>query len=1311
MFSSRSRSVVVLAAAATLGVTHAAQAVTYLSDSTSGGSWSDPSIWNHSPMPPSERSPGNGSDSYHVTITEPVSLDVTRTVSSLSVAAGSQLTWSNPGGSILTLDAGPISNHGLMSLNAGDSLGIGGLVALGGNGAVTLGTQTSRITDVAGGTLQINGHTIRGQGFIEVSDLTNDGGTILADMGGQRLTLDPGGSFDLTGGGVFRATSGGILRLSAGVFNAAGGTIDANGGSTVELNFATITFGALNAGGGSQFRVLASSRLNSVNIAAGTPINLGSGATLRLAGNISNNGQISVQTTPALVTTLGIDGAVTLAGTGSILLDDPNNSRLTRISGDALLIQQAGHTIEGTGSTSSQSAPRIDNRGRIVANRAGLPLRFAFAPGADSVVNTGTMLATSGGVLSLIGAADSVLNNTGGLIEASDGSSVNLSLLTISGGELHSSSSGSVIVNSEVHLRDLTHSANTRVAFSLFLNGQINNDAGIINVADSGDIYLDGDTTLAGTGDIALTSPASISKLNTPAAATLNNTSNLIRGAGNVGGGQLSVINAGTIDARINGATLTLQPAPTGSFSNSGTLMASDGGILFLQSGSFENTRMIQAAEGSQVIIASGSNLYLDQTGGGTISAGTNATVEVRGNAIIDGGKLLTNTIGGGLDLSSRVRIGASEPRFHEVINEGHLLVNGGNAVARNMVNKGLICIEDQRTLTLEQSLVLDGSAGLGNVEIIGGTSPGLLQSVLRIRDTVTLSGTGAVLMTGVTSFGERRAAIFGTGTNPTLINAVSILGEGRIASPIPGDLTLINTGTIAAVPVTTVCDGPSSPAPVMELQLPVTNQGTLSAGTGGTLRLTGAQVNNPGGVIQAADGGVVDISLNPTINGGTLQTSGSGVFRNSGSATLGGSITNRARIETTNGAVTRIAGGGGPATLFRNSGTILLNSTGAPTTVNVGGQVILTGGLQIPEGVVQLSDQPNNQITGSGVGAELRHVDHTIRGAGIIGTNLKFVNGQFGKVIADGVNPLTLVYPGGQGTNAGGTIRAAGGGGIMINAGSFSNEFASGVFVEPGSKLRAIGTVFENKGRTDINGVASITLFRNVDRGFLTGVGVLNGNLLNSAEVAPGNSPGLLTVNGNFTQDSDGVIEIELGGVTPGVQLDGLNITGAAALDGTLAVQHFGEFVALPGQSFQVMTFGSRSGDVTIANRTGRDGLLFNKVYDATSLTVVADAKFAGDADLNGRVDVGDLGALASNWQTPANWLGGDFDGSGVVDINDLGLLASNWQAGASALGGSTSFNAALASVGISQVSVPEPHTLGIISLGITSVLFRRRR
>jgi hypothetical protein len=50
------------------------------------------------------------------------------------------------------------------------------------------------------------------------------------------------------------------------------------------------------------------------------------------------------------------------------------------------------------------------------------------------------------------------------------------------------------------------------------------------------------------------------------------------------------------------------------------------------------------------------------------------------------------------------------------------------------------------------------------------------------------------------------------------------------------------------------------------------------------------------------------------------------------------------------------------------------------------------------------------------------------------------------------------------------------------------------------------------------------------------------------------------------------------------------------------------------------------------------------------------------GDANLDGIVDVSDLGILAGNWRTSAGRREADFNADGYVDVSDLGILAGNW-------------------------------------------------
>lgn len=51
-----------------------------------------------------------------------------------------------------------------------------------------------------------------------------------------------------------------------------------------------------------------------------------------------------------------------------------------------------------------------------------------------------------------------------------------------------------------------------------------------------------------------------------------------------------------------------------------------------------------------------------------------------------------------------------------------------------------------------------------------------------------------------------------------------------------------------------------------------------------------------------------------------------------------------------------------------------------------------------------------------------------------------------------------------------------------------------------------------------------------------------------------------------------------------------------------------------------------------------------------------------AGDANLDGTVDIADFGRLAANFNLAGTWLNGDFDYSGVTDIADFSLLAGQF-------------------------------------------------
>ena len=253
-------------------------------------------------------------------------------------------------------------------------------------------------------------------------------------------------------------------------------------------------------------------------------------------------------------------------------------------------------------------------------------------------------------------------------------------------------------------------------------------------------------------------------------------------------------------------------------------------------------------------------------------------------------------------------------------------------------------------------------------------------------------------------------------------------------------------------------------------------------------------------------------------------------------------------------------------------------------------------------------------------------------------------------------------------------------------------------------------GTIHPTTGSLtigDSSPVAGDGSFRINAGGALSGSGVLQGGVVNAAgEIIPGSifSPGTLTIQGAFTQNLGGTLNIRLAGTnTDGY--DHLNISGNAALGGTLAVSLINGFTPIAGNSFEIIAAtGGITGmfdNLVLPALTGRPLVWDTSHLYTTGTLSVVTSYLQGDWNRDGQVTTADvsamLGALTdlSSYKTTYSLSSAqlaaiaDLDGDGAVTNRDIqGLL--NLVANPSGSG--------------AVQAVPEPSALAMILLGIAA-------
>jgi YD repeat-containing protein len=495
--------------------------------------------------------------------------------------------------------------------------------------------------------------------------------------------------------------------------------------------------------------------------------------------------------------------------------------------------------------------------------------------------------------------------------------------------------------------------------------------------------------------------------------------------------------------------------------------------------------------------------------------------------------------------------------------------------------------------LTLNSTIELGGASGTSNYASLffGSSGDGFAQ---------TVSGTGTI------QFGLNSGAVdyLYSFSNETLTFGPSITIQGGVNSQIDAQSAGIdNQGTIAES---------TSGGQLTVNAIDWTNAGSINVSNGASAALDGSWSNSATGQITVtgatlnlgdqssssanawSNAGTISAS-NSTVNlGGLFTLAGLGRFTpSSGTVNLVGTLDNMGTtlaLDATTGSWNLLGGtleggtytasGGAELIVTSTGGTldgVTLNGT-LDMTQYSGAQVTVINGLTL-NSTIELggaSGTSNNASLFFGSGGD--GVAQTVSGTGTIqfGQNsgavdylYSFSNETltFGPsvTIQGGVNSQIDAPSAGidnQGTES------TSGGFLDINCLS-AFENAGVVTVGSGAALSTGSQDYtQTAGSTTVDGTLS-TANLNLNGGSLDGTGIIQANVINAAVTTPGDQPGMLTIEGSYTQASAGALDIAIASAT---QLGQLAVTGSATLDGTLNVSLLNGFTPQPGSAFTLV-------------------------------------------------------------------------------------------------------------------------------------------
>jgi phage baseplate assembly protein gpV len=717
-------------------------------------------------------------------------------------------------------------------------------------------------------------------------------------------------------------------------------------------------------------------------------------------------------------------------------------------------------------------------------------------------------------------------------------------------------------------------------------------------------------------------------------AAVFNNEGTLRKTGPGAAGVGVAVTNAGTVE--VQEGTLTLRGDSSGTFDLAADTTLIVAGASILEPGAtVTGTGTIRVGTFNSLTVNSPVSIHNLEVAGGGVTANADLTV---GTLALPSGSV---TVNAALTVDTLTQSGTVTGPGDVTINRqwtwtgGNMSGTGKTTLAEDAtatISGGFFTMLDNRTVdnfgdvetALNNGFTFRNAVAWNNKPGSTFTLNGTASIGNFFANAAVFNNEGTLRKTGPGAAGVG-VPVTNTGTVEVQEGTLTLRGDSSGAFDLAADTTLIVSGAYALEPGATI-NGTgtirvgtfnsltiNSPVSIHNLEViggGVTANADLTVDTltqnGGGVTINAALIVDTLTQNSTVTGpGDVTINRQWTWTGGNMSGTGTTTLAEDATATLSGgfftmldtrTVDNFGDVSTAldNGFTFRnaVTWNNKPGSFFLLQGTASIGNffAGAahftnegtlrkagPGIAGIGVPVTNMGTVEVQEGTLNLGGNLTNFSAGTLTG-----------GTYVIQSILMFNNADIR------TNAATLVLDGpsaaivdifGQDGLAHFTTNTAEGSFTITNGRNFTAPSAFGnagtVLVGDGSTFSTPGDYTQSAGRTQLEAggtLAGTTVL--INGGTLAGDGTVNADVVNGGVVAPGTSPGALTIDGDYTQTTDGTLAIELAGLTPGAEHDQLIITGTATLAGTLQTRALDSYLPDFGDVFRVMTFASRSGD-----------------------------------------------------------------------------------------------------------------------------------